>query len=245
MRCHRLDPAKSLNGMSMRLFLFDIDGTLVTAHGAGRLALTQALQAVYGTAGSGEGYDFRGKTDPQIVFDLLRAAGLPDELIQARLAACFDAYVHNLEDLIADGHPIQVMPGMPDILRALSCLPDALVGLLTGNIERGARAKLRSTGLLPLFRVGAFGSDDGDRRRLPAIARARARALMGHEISCGHVTIIGDTPLDVDCARACGARAVAVATGQHAPEELAACSPDLLFPDFADVDATLLALTRE
>ncbi len=227
----------------MRLFLFDIDGTLVTAHGAGRIALTQALQAVYGTAGSWETYDFRGKTDPQIVVDLLRAAGLPDALIRPRLEACFDAYVQNLEALIADGHPIQVMPGMPEVLRGLSSRTDAMVGLLTGNIERGARAKLRPTGLLRLFRVGAFGSDDVDRRRLPAIARVRARALVGHDFPFDHVSIIGDTPLDVDCARACGARAVAVATGQHPSEELATCAPDLLFPDFADVDAALLALT--
>jgi phosphoglycolate phosphatase len=229
----------------MRLFLFDIDGTLIWAHGAGRLALTRALEAVYGTAGVVQHYDFRGKTDPQIVLDLLRAAGLPDDLIRARLQACFDTYVSNLEGLIGDGHRIEVMPGIAEVVRALSSREDALVGLLTGNIERGARAKLRPTGLLPYFRVGAFGSDDADRRRLPAIACRRARALVGHEFPSQKVTIIGDTPLDVDCARACGAVAVAVATGQHHADELSACAPDLLFSDFSDIDAVLLALTRE
>ncbi len=229
----------------MRLFLFDIDGTLILAHGAGRLALIRALEAVYGTAGAVHQYDFRGKTDPQIVGDLLQAAGVPDDLIRARLADCFDAYVSYLERLIADGHQIEIMPGMADVIQALSSQENALVGLLTGNIERGARAKLAPTGLLRYFRVGAFGSDDADRRRLPAIARERARALVGYEFPCHHVTIIGDTPLDVDCARACGAVAVAVATGQHHADELSACAPDLLFTDFSNIDAVLLALTRE
>ncbi len=133
---------------------------------------------------------------------------------------------------------------MSEVVRALRLRKDALVGLLTGNIERGARAKLKPTGLLPFFRVGAFGSDDADRRRLPAIARARAHTLVGREFPCDRVIIIGDTPLDVDCARACGAVAVAVATGQHRLDELSACTPDLLFPDFSDADAVLHALTR-
>ena len=103
--------------------------------------------------------------------------------------------------------------------------------------------KLRPTGLWPLFRVGAFGSDDVDRRRLPAVACERARAHTGRAFAFDEVTIIGDTPLDVDCARACGAVAVAVATGLHPAAELAACEPDLLFADFSDVAAALAALT--
>ena len=117
------------------------------------------------------------------------------------------------------------------------------MGLLTGNIEAGARGKLRPTVLLDLFRLGAFGSDDMDRRRLPAIACERARRLTGRRFAFEEVTIIGDTPLDVDCARACGAVAVAVATGFHRAEDLRACGPDLLFTDFSDVPATLAALT--
>jgi phosphoglycolate phosphatase-like HAD superfamily hydrolase len=92
--------------------------------------------------------------------------------------------------------------------------------------------------------VGAYGSDDADGRRLPAVACARARALTGREFPFDRVTIIGDTPLDVDCARACGARAVVVATGHHPAAELAACTPDLLFTDLGDVDRVLGALTH-
>ena len=226
----------------MQLFLFDIDGTLVTAKGAGRTAVGRALAEVYGTTGPLEAFDFRGRTDPHIAFTLMRAAGVPDDTIRAGLDACFAAYVRELDAVIGDGSRVQIMPGIPEVIRVLSERDDALVGLLTGNIEPAARVKLRSTGLWPLFRVGAFGSDDADRRRLPAIACARARALTGREFPFERVTIIGDTPLDVDCARVCGARAIAVATGFHSGAELAACRPDLLFDDFSDVERVLDAL---
>lgn len=227
----------------MRLYLFDIDGTLVSARGAGRIALTTALLDTFGTAGDVETYDFRGKTDQRIVLDLMQAAGVPERDIQIRLDTCFDAYVRELEKLVGDGERVQLMPGIADVVRVLAARDDAVVGLLTGNIEPGARVKLRSTGLWPLFRVGAFGSDHADRRRLPAVACERARTVLGHDIPFERVVIIGDTPLDVDCARACGALAVAVATGHHASHELSACAPDLLFTDFSDVVAAVAALT--
>ena len=228
----------------MRLFLFDIDGTLISARGLGRAALKTALERVFGTAGAIDGYDLRGKTDPRILHDVLGAAGVPRATIETRVAECFQVYVRELEARLGDGSGVRVMPGIAELVTALSARRDAVVGLLTGNIEPGARLKLRPTGLLPRFRVGAFGSDDMDRRRLPLIARERARRLTGHDFDFERVTIIGDTPHDVDCARACGAVAVAVATGQYPAAELAACAPDLLFPSFADVDRALAALTN-
>jgi phosphoglycolate phosphatase-like HAD superfamily hydrolase len=226
-----------------RLYLFDIDGTLVTARGAGRIAMGKALAATYGTAGDLEGYDFRGKTDPRIVRDLMLGAGIEEATISERLDAFWDGYVRELEVLVGDGSRVEAMPGVAELVRALAARADAVVGLLTGNIQRGARVKLAPTSLWPLFRVGAFGSDDIDRRRLPAIARARAIAVAGHEIPFDRVVVIGDTPLDVDCARASGAVAVAVATGWHKAGELAACGPDLLFESFADVTHALARLT--
>ncbi len=228
----------------MRVLLFDIDGTLIWGHGVGHRALVQAMRDVFGTAGRHEEYDWRGKTDPLIVTDLLRQAGIPDDRVAARLPECFDRYVHHLEDSLADGHRIDVLPGVEKLLSALAERPEVLIGLLTGNVQRGAIAKLRPTGLLPFFRFGAYGSDDPERRRLPSIARERIRMLTGREIQFAEMTVIGDTPLDVDCARACGARAVAVVTGQHSMAELAACEPDDLFPSFADVEAAVCALVR-
>lgn len=228
----------------MRLFLFDIDGTLVYAHQAGHTCLIRAMEAVFGTAGTPDGYDWRGKTDPQIVVDLLRGAAVPEPVIRARLDDCFARYAEFLAGLIDGGHPVDVYPGVRPLVEALAARDDALVGLLTGNVEAGARLKLKPTGLLPYFRVAAYGSDDRDRRKLPAVARARAQALTGRNIPLSDLVIIGDTPLDIDCARAAGAVAVAVATGQHAVGELAAHAPDLLFPNFADTAAVLRAFTR-
>jgi len=227
---------------SSRLVLFDVDGTLVSARGAGREAIGRALRAVFGATGPIDAYDFRGKTDPRIVRDLMREAGVSEAVVTARLTVFYDAYVRELEGLIGGGSRLTVMPGVVALIRALSARADVVVGLLTGNIEAGARAKLRPTGLWEQFRVGAFGSDDIDRRHLPAIACARAQAGTGRDFPFSRVIIVGDTPLDIDCARACGAVAVAVATGQHARHELSACAPDHLFGDLSDVERVVAAL---
>ena len=225
----------------MRLFLFDIDGTLVRVRGAGRAAFAHALEATYGTAGTIDRYDFRGRTDLSIVHELMTEAGLDAERIRARVDECFLAYARELTRIIGDGSRIEVLPGVAEVVRRLGARADAVVGLLTGNIEAGARIKLEPTGLWPFFRVAAYGGDHADRLRLPAIACERARAL-GHEFTFDRVTIIGDTPLDVACARGCGAVAVAVATGQHPVDELAAHRPDILFTDLADVERVVAHL---
>jgi phosphoglycolate phosphatase-like HAD superfamily hydrolase len=226
----------------VRLFLFDIDGTLVSVRGAGRAAFARALEETYGTAGAIQQFDFRGRTDLSIVHELMAAAGVELERIGARLDECFEAYARELTAQIGDGSRVQVLPGVDAIVRRLGQRDDAVVGLLTGNIEAGARIKLTPTGLWPLFRVAAYGGDNADRRRLPPIARDRARAL-GYEFTFDRITIIGDTPLDVECARSCGAFAVAVATGQHPTDELASCKPDLLFGNLADVDRVVSLLS--
>lgn len=225
-----------------RLFLFDVDGTLVMARGAGRRAMGRALLAVYGVTGPLDTYDFQGKTDPRIVADLLGDAGLSHAEIARRLPAFYGRYVEELTAEIGDGRQVEVMPGVAELVRSLSAEPGVVVGLLTGNIEAGARIKLAPTGLLPRFCLGAYGSDDADRSRLPAVAVRRAEALVGRPIPQGQVFVIGDTPLDIHCARAFGAVAVAVATGKHGVDELAAWGPDFLFPDFSDVPRVLATL---
>jgi phosphoglycolate phosphatase-like HAD superfamily hydrolase len=226
----------------MRLFLFDVDGTLITARGAGSRAMGRALRAVFGATGPIEQYDFSGKTDPQIVTDLMTAAGLYPAEITTRLPAFFERYVELLGEEIGDGSGVKLMPGMDELVRRLADYPRAVVGLLTGNIEAGARVKLTPTGLWEYFRVGAYGSDDAERTRLPAVAARRAEALLGEPIPPREVVVIGDTPLDIGCARAFGGVAVAVATGRHSTDALAALEPDLLFPNFADVPGVLGAL---
>jgi phosphoglycolate phosphatase-like HAD superfamily hydrolase len=226
----------------MRLVLFDIDGTLLTARGAGRRALGRALAATYGTAGRLDGYDFRGRTDRRIVADLMSEAGIPPRRVQACMRACFDAYALALTEEIGDGGLVRLLPGVGEIVRRLGEDAQVVLGLVTGNTEDGARIKLGPTGLWPVFRTGAYGSEHSDRRRLPGLATRRARALTGHAFRPADVLVLGDTPLDVECARAFGAVAVAVATGQYSRAELSAAGPDLLFDTFADVEATIRAL---
>jgi phosphoglycolate phosphatase-like HAD superfamily hydrolase len=128
------------------------------------------------------------------------------------------------------------------VVARLAQSPEALLGLVTGNIEEGARIKLLPTGLWAHFRVGAYGSDHMDRRRLPSLAARRAQALVGYPFAPTDVVVIGDTPHDIDCARAFGAVAVAVTTGQYTRAELLADRPDHLFDDLADVDKVLAAV---
>jgi phosphoglycolate phosphatase len=226
----------------MRLLLFDIDGTILIARGAGRRALAAALQQVYGTAGNIERYDFRGQTDPRIVFDLMEGAGLERPAVRERLDDCFEAYARELAAEIDDGADVVTLPGIGDLLRRLDGDAEVLLGLLTGNIEAGARIKLGPTGLLPYFRLGAYGSDHFDRRQLPSLAARRAHALVGVPFAPDQVLVIGDTPRDIECARHFGAVAVAVATGQYTREALEAERPDLLFSNFADVEDALAKL---
>src|SRR5262249_7338338 len=162
-----------------RLALFDIDGTLLLARGAGRRALTAALRDVYGTAGDIDGYNLGGQTDPRIVFDVLEAAGLAREHVHARIDDCFEAYAPGFAAEIRDGRDVIPRPGLAVRVRRLHGDAGVLLGLLTGNIEAGAHIKLEPTGLRPYFRLGAYGSDHHDRRQLPSLAARRAHALVG------------------------------------------------------------------
>jgi len=226
----------------VKLVLFDVDGTLLSARGAGRRAIAAALEEVYGTRGGVEAYDFHGKTDPQILYDLLTGAGLPEPAIRAREAEFFERYVAHLGREVGAGAQVELYPGVDALVRGLARSPGHLLGLLTGNIEAGARIKLAPTGLAAYFRVGAYGSDAADRTRLPAVAAERARRLVGRAFQGPDVVVIGDTPLDIACGRAFGARVVAVATGRHGVEELATHAPDFLFADFGEPGRVLRAL---
>ena len=226
----------------MKLALFDIDGTLITSRGAGRRAMRTALERVFGAAGGIDQYDLRGRTDTRIVHDVMGALGWEPARVKERLDDFFEAYLGGLTSEIGDGRHVVTLPGVSAVVARLAQSPEALLGLVTGNIEEGARIKLLPTGLWPLFRVGAYGSDHMDRRRLPSLAARRAQALVGYPFAPTEVVVIGDTPHDIDCARAFGAVAIAVTTGQYTRAELLADRPDHLFDDLADVDKVLAAI---
>jgi phosphoglycolate phosphatase-like HAD superfamily hydrolase len=231
----------------MKLVLFDIDGTLLWTDGAGRRAIHRALLDEMGMAGPIESYRFDGKTDPQIVRELLALARHPDAQDQARLEAVCRRYVELLRaELEKPAQSTQVFAGVAELLAALESQEAegrVLVGLLTGNLEPGAALKLRSGGLDPArFRVGAYGSDSPRRSDLPAVAARRAAALTGREFAGPDVVIVGDTPEDVACGRAIAARAVAVATGSYDVAALRAAGAAYVFETLADTAAVLDAI---
>lgn len=221
----------------MKLVLFDIDGTLLLTDGAGRRAIHRALREVFGTTGPAN-YFFDGKTDPQIVRELMRLAGHGDERIDTEMEALLDRYVECLREELSDpGYQPHTLPGVPALLERLEMQSSVILGLLTGNLEEGAKAKLQAVGLDPRrFRVGAFGSDHAHRSELPGIARDRTRERLGVEVRGSAIVVIGDTPADLTCGQALGASAIGVATGRHTVEELTRHGPLAVFPDLADTD---------
>jgi phosphoglycolate phosphatase len=226
-----------------RLTLFDIDGTLLSAGGAAARAFYRGLLEVFGTAGPIDGHSFAGKTDPQIAYELLAAAGLSRDEVTARLPALWEAYLRDLPFELARSRTT-VYPGVHALVERLEQRAgDTALGLLTGNIAEGARLKLDAAGLaFERFTVGAFGSDHADRTELPAVAVHRAEQRYGHRFRGKDIVIIGDTPFDIACGESLGVRTIGVSTGSYSVEELAACGPDHLFPSLEDVDAIWAAI---
>jgi phosphoglycolate phosphatase-like HAD superfamily hydrolase len=231
----------------MRLILFDIDGTLLWTDGAGRRAIHRALLDEMGTAGPIEGYRFDGKTDPQIVRELMELAGHPEHDSEDRITAVCRRYVELLTaELAKPTQATRIYPGIKDLLTALEPYEAdtrALVGLLTGNVQHGAALKLRSAGLDPArFAVGAFGSDAHHRPSLPAIAAHRAEQRTGRRFTGDDIVIVGDTPDDVACARPMGARTVGVGTGFYSAAALKDAGATYAFDTLGDTDAVIRAL---
>ena len=225
----------------MKAVLFDLDGTLLWTDGAGRRAIHRALREVLDIEHPAAGFRFDGRTDPEIVRLLAAAAGR--EHGPEVVAAVLDAYVRLLEaELNRPGQRTTVYPGVLSLLSALEGREDCVVGLLTGNVVEGARLKLRSAGVdIARFRVGAYGSDHGERSELPAIAQRRVREVLGFEVAGRDVVIMGDTPADVACGRGIGARGIAVATGSYTVPELLAAGAYTAFADFSDTRAVVEA----
>jgi phosphoglycolate phosphatase len=227
----------------VRLVLFDIDGTLLSAGGSGRRAINAAFEELFGWSVPA-GYWFDGKTDRQIVRELMRSEGHDDAEIDDRMDAVLARYLEFLaEALIDPAHPPRLYPGVAALLEGLEARDDVVVGLLTGNVQPGAHAKLSAVGLDPArFVIGAFGSDHERRPELPHVAQRRARETLGLDVAGRAIVVIGDTPDDIACGRGIGATAIAVATGRFSPAELEAHSPSVVFPDLADTQQVIAAI---
>jgi len=232
-------PAHQASSMNRRLFLFDIDGTLLTSGGAGAGALADAMMSRFEIVEDFAGITLAGATDELIARALLLKHGL--EVTAENTAALLDSYLHHLPHRLPR-HDGALLPGIIPILDALSAREDVVLALLTGNLVRGAKIKLGHFGVWDYFEFGAFSDDHHDRNELGKFAQARAFEKHGEEFPPDRIFVIGDTPRDIECGRAIGARTVAIATGDYSRDELAAHNPDFLFDDLSDTSAVLSAL---
>jgi phosphoglycolate phosphatase len=211
----------------MRVLLFDIDGTLIRSGGAGKAAMEAGLRSAFGIKEIRDRVSYSGRTDPGIARELLELHGV--EPTDANVRRLHDAYLSHLPAMLRRNGG-EVLPGIEAALRGER--QGAVVGLLTGNIRAGAEAKLRHFGLWEHFPFGGFADGLDDRDDVARRALAEAERHVKRPIDPPDVWVIGDTPLDVKCARAIGAKAVVVQTGWHHRDELLAASPDHLLPDF-------------
>lgn len=224
-----------------RLVLFDIDGTLITDGGAARDAFLYALQRVYGYEGEVTRYDFSGRTDPQIARMVLGDAGLTDDEIARHTEELWSEYLVGLERNVTPDR-VRALPGITDLLRALDEDARVTLGLLTGNIEPGARLKLAPPDLNPYFPFGAFGSDSANREDLPPVAIERAAQIDGYRFRGMDVVIIGDSIYDIRCGVPHEATTIAIASGKTAADTLRAENPRHFFESAEDLEALMEAI---
>lgn len=218
----------------MKLILFDIDGTLLLSKGAGMRAMERAGKSVFGDHFTFEGITPAGGLDPMLVAQAAANHGIDDA--HDHQDRFLGHYREALEDeLRINAHRLQVMPGIMPLLEELRSRQDLILGLLTGNFAVTAKVKLNAAQIpWDWFRLGAFGDDGPYREDLPPVAIQRCADTTGHQINPEHVIIIGDTPRDIDCARANGCISLAVATGPYDTDQLASHGPDILVADLAD-----------
>ncbi|MBC7368888.1 MAG: HAD hydrolase-like protein [Undibacterium sp.] len=216
------------------LLLWDIDGTLITSGGAGIRALRPALHDLFGITAALDDIDYAGRTDRHIFRQIFVRHGIPDT--EENFLRYLDGYIAKLPGELANPNAY-VLPGVPVLLAAAAKRPDLTQALLTGNVCRAARVKLAHHGLWDFFPFGAFADDSEHRNDLGPHALRRAREHTGVDFPPGRVWVIGDTPHDIACGRAIGARTLAVATGSHTVAALAEHQPTAVLSDLNDAAA--------
>lgn len=225
--------------MKTKLLLFDIDGTLLTSGGAGEKALTLAMRDRFKCDDDLSKVEIAGRTDSGIARQLFQMHGI--EPTPENLTLFLDRYLHHLAGQLPKT-PGRLLPGIVALLEKLVTYPEVAIALLTGNLERGAKLKLAHYGVGEFFKFGAFADDHHDRNQLGHFAKTRALEIHGVDFAPESIYVLGDTPHDISCGRAIGAKTVAIATGGYTREQLQAHTPDFLFDDLSDLSAVLSAL---
>jgi phosphoglycolate phosphatase-like HAD superfamily hydrolase len=222
-----------------RLLLWDIDGTLISTGAAGNRAIVLATAQRFGGDGNLDDVEIAGRTDAAIAHQILAKHGEPvtDQTVSTFLELYLELLAQELPR--SKGH---ALPGVLALLERLQNQPETELGLLTGNLKRGAQLKLEHYNLWQFFAFGAFADDHHDRNKLGAFALTRAEEGTGIKFESARVDVIGDTGHDIACGQAFGARTIAVATGSWTRERLTECAPDFLFDDLSRVDDVIATL---
>jgi len=219
----------------VRLVLFDIDGTLVRTGGAGVKAFAKVFETEFNAVDGFERMKFGGRTDTGLVREFFGYHNIP--ATAENFSRFFERYVFWLDHILRDSQT-SVCTGVREFIGGLQALSEPpVIGLLTGNIRLGAEIKLRHAGLWDVFVTGGFANDSEERDKIAAIAKQRGSRLLNEELRGEQVVVIGDTPLDIRCARAIGAKVLAVATGMVPIEELESHKPDWALKDLSELDA--------
>ena len=217
----------------VRLVLFDIDGTLIRTGGAGMKAFAKVFATEFNVPNGTERISFSGRTDPSIVREFFTRHQI--DPVEENFHRFFDSYVFWLDQVLGQ-NPGKVLPGVKNLLDQLGALPEPpAIGLLTGNVRLGAQIKLTHYGLWDHFETGAFGDDHEDRNQIAAIALSRGQKLLQRDLHGAETLVIGDTPFDIACAKAIGARALAVATGSYQLGQLQEYAPTWAVADLEQV----------
>jgi len=229
------------------LVLFDVDATLITTSRAGIWAMGAAGRELYGEAFTTDRTEFSGRLDPLILRDLLEANGV--EPTAAALAAMRATYRVHLERRLREGPPPRALPGVMDLLTVLSEQASVVMGLLTGNFPETGAMKLRACGIEPeRFPIRVWGDESPFeppcREHLPPVAIGRYRERQGREVAPDAVTVVGDTPHDVACAKANGCRVIGVATGAYSTGALRDAGADLVLVDLSDTERVVSWVMR-
>lgn len=230
------------NIMTRKLWLFDIDGTLVTTAGVGKRALEITFEKRFGPGDYMTGITLAGNTDVRILKGMMKNAGLRVESYEEVIDEILPLYFKTLRSLLHHEPRVAPMPGMKELLTVLGSDESIRVGLLTGNYEIGGRLKIKRCGLNHFFPFGVFADDGEERNTYVSISRRKYHAIYGEAIDASDIFVIGDTPRDIACAHAGSAVSVAVATSRYDRNALAEYSPALLFNDFSDYQKVYTAI---
>jgi len=219
----------------VRLVLFDIDGTMLLTNHVGITAFDRVLKSQFGVPNGTRGLNFAGRTDTGLIREIFLKHGIA--VTEENRERFLVAYLHFLAEMLPHCSGV-VCAGVAGLMEEMKSLPTPpTLGLLTGNFRLGAELKLRQFGLWDDFVLGAFAEDHEDRNLIAAAALERGRAMLGPDLKGEEIVVIGDTPHDITCGRAIGAKVLAVATGNFSVKELAALKPDWTLPDLTHLGA--------